>query len=207
MLIEVDEYKKRISGYEPAKSELFHRESARLADKDFISCLKSRKYKKIIFMAGGTASGKTEFAMSYLTKKDQLIYDGTLKNFDGFKIKLQNIKKYDKNSSKIKVVLIIPEDIVKSFGAFLKRERKMKTATFFDTHIRSKLSVAKILLYTKNRVEVYVSRVMADTDKLTYIKLSLGRKRMAKDLFLTSKALYKIAMDAGLALDINPDNM
>lgn len=91
MIIEVDEYKKRVLGYNPEKSEDFHRESARLADKDFVDCLRSRKYKRIIFMAGGTASGKSEFAYSYLTKKDQLVYDGTLKDFDGFKIKLKKL--------------------------------------------------------------------------------------------------------------------
>ncbi len=66
MIIEVDEYKKKISGYDPKKSELFHSQSAKLADKDFILALKSKKYKRIIFMAGGTASGKTEYAVSYL---------------------------------------------------------------------------------------------------------------------------------------------
>lgn len=49
-------------------------------------------------MAGGTASGKTEFASSYLIHKDQLVYDGTLKSFDGFKIKLERIERYDKNT-------------------------------------------------------------------------------------------------------------
>jgi hypothetical protein len=52
MLIEVDEYKKQIKGYDPKKSELFHRESAKLADKDFLKCVKSKKYKQVVFMAG-----------------------------------------------------------------------------------------------------------------------------------------------------------
>ncbi len=57
MIIEVDEYKKKIPGYDPKNSELFHRESAKLADKDFLKEIKSGIYKKIFFMAGGTASG------------------------------------------------------------------------------------------------------------------------------------------------------
>lgn len=85
MLIEVDEYKKMIPNYDPEQSELFHRESAHLADIDFIKQLKSQKYSEVIFMAGGAASGKTEFSTSFLINDEQLIYDGTLKNFDGFK--------------------------------------------------------------------------------------------------------------------------
>lgn len=41
MIIEVDEYKKKVLGYNLEKSEDFHRESARLADKDFTACLVS----------------------------------------------------------------------------------------------------------------------------------------------------------------------
>lgn len=115
MIIKVDEYKKKVVGYDSNRSEEFHLESAKLADKDFTDCLKSKRYKRIIFMAGGTASGKTEFASSYLTHKDQLAYDGTLKSFDGFKVKLQRIERYDKNGSKIKVILILPADWVKAF--------------------------------------------------------------------------------------------
>lgn len=124
MIIEVDGYKNKIVGYDPKKSEDFHQKSGKLADRDFVNCLKSRKYKRIIFMAGGTASGKTEFAHSYLVKKDQLVYSGTLKDFNGFKIKLQKIKRYDKNNSSVKVILIIPRDWIKAFEAFLKREKK-----------------------------------------------------------------------------------
>lgn len=209
MIIEVDEYKKKVQGYNPKKSEDFHRESARLADKDFVDCLRSKKYKRIIFMAGGTASGKSEFAHSYLTKKDQLTYDGTLKDFDGFKIKLQKIERYDNNDSRVKVVLIIPKDWVRAFGAFLKRERKMKTVTFFDTHIRSKIAVARILIETKTRVEIYVSEVKDGTDKLDYIRLNMsrGRKVMAKSLVATAKSMHKIASENGIEINANYGNI
>ena len=66
MLIEIDEYKKKVPGYDPEKSEFFHRESAKLADKDFIEHLKSGNYREVIFMAGGAASGKSEFSTSFL---------------------------------------------------------------------------------------------------------------------------------------------
>lgn len=207
MIIEVDEYKNKIPGYNPLKSEDFHAESAKLADKEFTDCLKSRKYKRVIFMGGGTASGKTEFAHSYLNKSDQLVYDGTLKSFEGFKIKLQRIERYDKNNSKIKVVLIIPKDWVKAFEAFLKRERKMKPQTFFDTHIRSRLTVAKILTNTKIQVEIYVSEVKENTDKLAYIKLKVSneRKVLVKDLLSTAQYLQQMALQNDIEIDVNYD--
>lgn len=209
MIIEVDEYKKKVPGYKPEKSEDFHRESARLADKDFVTCLRSQKYKRIIFMAGGAASGKSEFAHSYLTQKDQLVYDGTLKDFDGFKIKLQKIERYDKNNSRVKVVLIIPKDWVKAFEAFLKRERKMKNVTFFDTHIRSRIAVARILNETKARVEIYVSEVKDGTDKLSYIRLnaSQGRKLMSKNLVATARYMHEIATENSIEVNVKYANI
>lgn len=177
MIIEVDEYKKKIDGYNPKKSEDFHSESAKLADKDFIECLKSKKYRRVVLMAGGTASGKTEFARSYLNKKDQLVYDGTLKDFEGFKIKLEKIKRYDKSIKNIKVILIIPSDTTEALGAFLKRDRIMKLDTFFDTQIRSKMTVAQILKQTKTRVEMYISHVGLDSNKLKYTRMKLARRR------------------------------
>ena len=209
MIIEVDEYKNKILGYSPEKSEDFHTESAKLADRDFVDSLKSRKYKRIIFMAGGTASGKSEFAHSYLTKKDQLVYDGTLKDFDGFKIKIQKIGRYDKNHSRVKVVLIIPKDWVRAFEAFLKRERKMKLVTFFDTHIRSKIAVATILNKEKTRVEVYVSDVKDGTDKLSYIKLNMskGRKVMARSLVAAAQSMNQIAVENGIEINANYGNI
>ena len=210
MIIEVDEYKKQIPGYDPEKSEAFHSQSAKLADKDFQKYLKTGKFREVIFMAGGTASGKTEFAFSYLDKKHQLVYDGTLKNFSGFKIKVSNIKRYAKNNPKIRVVLVIPEDPSKSFGAFLQRDRKMKNQTFFDTQIRSRVSIAKILKETDFAVDVYVSRVFSDSDKLDFIKLSMrgiGRFGMAKSLILSSKKILNMAKINGLDFDIDFDNI
>lgn len=210
MIIEVDEYKKKIPGYNPEKSELVHSESAKLANKDFDIALKSQKYKRIIFMAGGTASGKTEFAFSYLNKKDQLVYDGTLKTFDGFQVKLKNIQRYTKNNPKIKVVLILPEDITKSFAAFLKRDRKMENVTFFNTHILSKISISKILINSNIRVEIYISRVLSGSNKLDFIRLpigKIGRKKLANSLILIAEILHRKADDLGLDLEINFDMM
>jgi predicted kinase len=187
MIIEVDEYKKQIPGYDPEKSEEFHSESAKLANKEFDTCLKSGKYKRIVFMAGGTASGKTEFAQSYFGKKDQLVYDGTLKHFNGFDIKVRNINRFTKNTAKIKVVLIIPRDIDQAFEIFLTRERKMKDEVFFETHKKSTETVAQILMGTKYRVEIYVSELDSDIKKLRYKRLKIiSRTKIAKFLIAYS---------------------
>ncbi len=203
MIIEVDDYKKKISGYIPDKSEEFHSESAKLADKDFIQQLKTGKYKRIIFMAGGTASGKTEYSTSYLTKKDQLVYDGTLKNYEGFKIKLQNIKRYSKHEAKVKVVLIIPFDWVKAFEVFLNRDRKMNTITFFETQIKSKLTVVKILRETKTKVEIYTSYYEEGKNRLGYKRVKiLSRNKIANLLEKTANSTIHIASQNGFEINL-----
>ncbi|MDQ1281667.1 MAG: hypothetical protein QG630_18 [Patescibacteria group bacterium] len=194
MIIEVDEYKNKIKNYDPKRSEDFHVESAKLADIDFKKQLKTQKHKRIVFMAGGTASGKTEFAHTYLTKNNILVYDGTLKNYDGFKTKLDKIKRYSKNKPTVKVILIIPKSIYLSLGAFLKRERKMKINTFFETQIKSKLVVAQILTDTKFRVDIYVSSI--GEGKLKFSKLANDAKRKYRANFLLRLAdiIHSIAV-------------
>ena len=194
MIIEVDDYKNKIPGYDPNKSEYTHSESGRLADIDFKSALQSKKYKRIIFMAGGTASGKTEYAYSYLNKKDQLVYDGTLKDYEGFRIKLQKIERYDKNKSRIKIVAIVPLSVEKSIEAFLGRDRKMPMFVFFETHIKSLVTVAKILEETSHRVEIYLSYVKDETNKLNYARLKTkNRLSVAKLLKVSANLLIDAA--------------
>lgn len=190
MIIEVDEYKKQIPGYDPEKSELFHTESAKLADKDFEKHLKSGKFKEVIFMAGGTASGKTEFAKTYLSRNNILVYDGTLKNITGFEIKSKKIKKYSK--SEIKVVLIVPKDINRALEIFLTRERKMKLNTFFETHSKSAKTISNILSKTKFNVEIYSSEIDEDSKKLKYNILNIdSRSIIAKKLDSYGDAILK----------------
>lgn len=76
-----DEIKKEIPGYEPDKSWLVHREADKILNNKFKEYINSGQIKHVIFMAGGAASGKTEFVES---KKDWeggdevLVIDGTL---------------------------------------------------------------------------------------------------------------------------------
>ena len=184
MIIEVDEYKEKVNGYNPKRSEDFHIESAQFANADFVKELKTHKYNKVILMAGGTSSGKTEFCRTYIKDKKALVYDGTLKKIDNLEVKLQKIERYAKEIKNVKVILVIPKDISASYAAFLKRDRKMSNFVFFETQIKSKITVAEVLeKYPKIKIEIKVS-VYESTGKLTYIKVSLkkGRKQMAKVL-------------------------
>ncbi len=199
MIIEVDEYKKKVKAYSPERSEDFHKESALLADKDFVNHLKTKKYKKVVLMAGGTASGKTEYAMSYLLDKTTLVYDGTLKNFSGLKPKLDKIQRYSKHIKNIKVVFIIPKNIEYAFAAFLKRERKMNERIFFETHVKSRESIARILAETKIKVEIYASEYSEQTGKLSFarVKMNKGRKYISHLILSTAKALRVFAEKRG----------
>lgn len=207
MIIEVDEYKKKILNYDPEQSELFHSESAHLADKDFIKHLKSGKYSEVIFMAGGAASGKTEFCVSYLMSDHQLVYDGTLKNFDGFQIKLKNIKRYAKNTPSVKVILITPGDWHDAFEAFLKRERKMRPPLFFETQIKSKMAIIKILREIDIPVEIYLSSWSSENNGLDYsqVSFSQGKESIIEQLLVTIRDLCRVAeensFDIGVICD------
>ena len=142
-------------------------------------------------MAGGTASGKTEFARSYLTHSNQLVYDGTLKSFDGLKVKLDKIKRYTKIVPKLKIVFIIPNSIEQSFEVFRARERKMHDSVFFDTHMKSALTISKILSETNFRVEIYSSELDREIQKLNYKRLSTApRSRVAKYLTQYSEMIF-----------------
>jgi hypothetical protein len=157
-------------------------------------------------MAGGAASGKTEFSVSFLMGEHQLIYDGTLKNFDGFKIKLKNIKRYAKNNPDVKVILIIPDDWKQAFEIFLKRERKMEMVTFFDTHIRSKIAVARVLLETDIPVEIYTSGLLQNELKLDYKRFVIhDRKAIVNELLQMTRDLHEEAINRKLKIDINYD--
>jgi hypothetical protein len=140
-IISADELKKTIPGYSPNRSEAFHRESARLADRLYAKALKERSEKTVILMAGGTASGKSEYVSVYLTDLNAIILDGTLPTFSGAEIKIKSAKKANKN---IEIRLVLPEVFVVAFVAFLNRDRKFSNEHFFRTHSNSRKTVLEI---------------------------------------------------------------
>lgn len=135
LIISADEIKKSLPNYSPDKAESFHRESARLADKSFTTALKENKYKEVILLSGGAASGKTEFLSTQLSRKKCVIFDATLATEEGARIKIKNIFKLGKTPV---IYAVIPDDLKRAFIAFLNRDRKFSDRHFYKTHSGSR---------------------------------------------------------------------
>lgn len=132
-IISIDELKKALPGYSPEKADSFHIESAKLANKLFDQELKKIKNQAVVLMCGGSASGKSEFIEKFfITEKfEGIIFDSTLANIEGTKIKIKEIKK----SGNVPIVcFILPDDLRRCFAAFNKRDRKIPESRFYETH-------------------------------------------------------------------------
>lgn len=141
IIISADELKKTIHGYNPNKSHLVHRESARLADQLYDKALSTWTIKEVVLMSGGSASGKTEFISKYLVNQPVIVLDGTLPSFDGARIK---IRKAQKRGKAVRVMAIWPADFKIAFSAFLQRDRKYPDKHFYETHSRSRKTLLEI---------------------------------------------------------------
>ena len=140
-IISADEIKKTLSGCDPGKSEMVHSKSTKLADKEFEQALKVRDEKTVIIMAGGSASGKTEYVATYLEQCKIIIFDYTMRSFKGAKIKIRKVLKTDKE---LEVHFVLPTSLPKAFFAFLNRDRKFPATHFYQTHSGSRKSVLEI---------------------------------------------------------------
>ena len=134
-IISADEIKKQLPNYSPAQAEAFHRESARQADKLFSEELKKTKYKTVILLNGGTASGKSEFLSGRLKNKRCIILDATMATQLGAQNKLRQIFKAKKKTI---IYAVIPDDLKRAFDAFLHRDRKFSDSHFYKTHSGSR---------------------------------------------------------------------
>lgn len=134
-VVSADEIKKSIRGYNPKKSEEFHSESAKLADKEFYEKIKGNPNKEVILICGGSASGKTEYLTTYLSHFKGVILDTTLSTKEGARIKIEKILKQKK---KPRIVAVIPDDLRRAFLAFLSRDRQYPDKYFYETHAGSK---------------------------------------------------------------------
>lgn len=156
-IIAADEIKKSLPGYTPENSEAFHRESAKLADKAYEQALKDRPEKTVVLMAGGSASGKSEYVSAYLEKRKLIILDGTLPSIEGASIK---IRKAQKAGKRIQIHLVLPDSLLVAFIAFLNRERKFSLEHFYRTHSNSRKAAFQVAqLYNNLDIEIYVSDV------------------------------------------------
>ena len=157
-IISADTIKKILPGYDPAKSGLVHSQSAKLADKAFEAALKQRSEQTVVLMAGGTASGKTEYVSTYLKQRKLIVFDGTLPTFKGAKIKIDKIKKANKQAE---VHLIIPSSAADAHTAFLDRKRKFNLSHFYRTHSGSRRTVLEVSeQYPKVPIRIFISKVI-----------------------------------------------
>lgn len=175
-IISIDEFKQQIPGYTPDKASEFHTQSAKMADKEFSMAVKSSKAKKVILLAGGSASGKTEYLRTMLEHEDAIIYDGTLSTIKGADIKIKKAQKTDKI---VEIHYILPDDLKRAFIAFLARERKFDDSVFYDTHSGSRNT---LLWIAKNIPDIMIKVIESSykKDKLRYkeIKFSHNNKML-----------------------------
>lgn len=161
IIVSADEIKQTIPGYNPKASHLIHRESARIADRQFIFLLKKVAYKDVILMSGGSASGKTEYIDTFLRDEPYIIFDGTLPTVQGASIKIKRILKAKKSVS---IHAIIPDDLRRAYAAFWGRDRKYEDLHFFRTHSSSRRTLLDVaMMYSELNMVLIESKYTSDT--------------------------------------------
>ncbi len=169
IVISADEIKKTMPGYQPEKSGDFHRESARLADKEYTQTVRASDNKHVILLSGGAASGKTEYLSAYLMDGNAIILDGTLPTLEGFLIKYRMAKQHGKEVS---VHAVVPDDLRRAFIAFLERERKFDEEHFYRTHARSRKTLLEIAnKYDDVRITMITSYFKRKNEKMEFREL------------------------------------
>ena len=185
LIISADEIKKELQNYSPDKAEEFHHESARRADKLFTNALKENSSKEVVLLNGGTASGKTEFLVTQLSKKDFIVMDATLSTEEFAKNKIRQIVKV----SKIPIIYaVIPDDLRRAFIAFLNRDRKFSDSHFYRTHSGSRKT---LLWIASNHPEIEINIIESSyttQDKLQFAQIKFNNKQKQLE-YLISKQM------------------
>lgn len=156
LIIAADEIKKTLEGYDPAKSEEYHRTSAKIADKMFADAVKKRDEPEVILMSGGAASGKSEYVSVYLCNENAIILDGTLPTLEGARIKVERTIKCGK---KVTIHAVLPKIMFVAFLVFLNRERKFDVSHFYRTHVSSRKTLLEI---AKNYPQVEIKIITSE---------------------------------------------
>ncbi len=181
LIISADEIKKTLPDYTPDKSELFHHQSAALADKQFEEAVKTNSFQNVILLCGGTASGKTEFLATHLNKKRCIILDATLSTELGAEIKIKKILAAKKKPI---IYAIIPDDLVRAFIAFLNRDRKFSDSHFYKTHSGSRKTLLSLLeKFPQVRMHIIESSYTSDQN-LQFTRLEFENKKQLNDYLL-----------------------
>ena len=190
-LIDIDGIKKALDGYRPDIADKFHTESAKIADRLCDEELKRLKGKnsQIVFMCGGSASGKSEFIQKFgllLQDFDGFVFDSTFSTIAGAEIK---IKKVIKSGNIPIIYLVLPKDINRAFKAFHERERKIPIERFFETHSGSRRT-ALWVAENFSDVQIFVyenqyDKTAANEDHLLYEEVLFDSREELIDFLRT----------------------
>lgn len=173
-VISADEIKKTLNGYNPKKSEKYHTESAKLADNEFYRKIKENPHKEVILMCGGSASGKTEYLTSYLKDFKGITLDTTLSTKEGARIKIEKILRQNKTPI---IVAVLPDNLKRSFLAFLFRDRKYPDKYFFETHSGARQTLLWIAQKHPDIEIVYIRSDYKNKKKMIFKNLSYQNKQ------------------------------
>lgn len=169
IVISADEIKKDLKGYTPDKAEQFHSRSARMADQEFEKVVKTVSFREVILVCGGSASGKSEFLATQLANRDYVIFDGTLSSTKRAEEKLKKIIRADKIPI---IYAVVPDNLKRAYGAFLRRDRKFSDSHFYRTHSSSRKTLLWIASnYPKVEINIVESSISSGDLKYTGIKL------------------------------------
>lgn len=174
IVISADEIKKELKGYAPILAEKFHAESAKMADQEFEKAVKTTTYKEVILVCGGSASGKSEFLATQLVDRNCVIFDGTLSSTKRAEEKLKKIIKADKIPI---IYAVVPDNLKRAYGAFLRRDRKFSDSHFYRTHSSSRKTLLWIASsYPEIEINIVESSISSGDLKYTGIKLDNRQK-------------------------------
>jgi len=176
LIISADSYKEKISGYDPAVSDVVHFDSVTLADEAFDAAVSSNKYSCVTFLCGGAASGKTEFINTHLATNEGIIFDSTLSSNNAAGTKLKKAKKYKLART---VILILPLNLQQAYLSFLNRDRKFPVDRFIATHLGCRQVVLHLLSnrkYDDISIQLYISAI--NDDILTFTSVAVSRENL-----------------------------
>lgn len=169
LVIDSDNIKKMFIDYNPNKPELVHRPSSDLSQKFYEQSLKENPNKKVVLLAWGWWSGKSEILVKNIKNwEPAIVFDWTGKNYDKMIKNYELAKKHWKTPS-IEAVFI---DFNKAKQFNLKRDRVVSLDILKDTHSWYRKTLLRI---TKERTDISVSlKINVWTkiwDKLVYLKV------------------------------------
>ncbi|MBP9670120.1 hypothetical protein KBD75_01835 [Candidatus Woesebacteria bacterium] len=124
-------------------------------------------------MSGGTASGKTEFMLTQLVNKKAMIVDTTLPTPEGARIKINKALQAKK---KVEIYSVIPDNLSRSFIAFLHRDRVFSQEHFYRTHSQSR---ATLLWIAQNYPEIKIHLIESkytSTKKMIFSEITFSKR-------------------------------